>query len=299
LNTFVDGTPIPDVISRHFSAVTNFNYSLDQNRYWGFGGFWQWNQLKPKIDPRTEANPEEFDLIKYNLRTMGARLHYQIITTDKVFFPTKGTWLRAEALANFGNPVDAQLYVNNPDTVYDYTVRKNVQNYLRFNVRVQKNIELNKKMTLQLKGQFGFTQDISSIENRGSSYDLAAGDFISVGGQIQRPRANSFTFTGLKEAELAVPQVMLAGVNLQMTVAKNIYVIPTVNILAAGYDSSDFWQSLDEFNFSSANSDKAFYQFGCGVTGSYMSLLGPISVTLSNDSQVDKLRWFFSIGFTL
>ncbi len=299
LNTFVDGTPIPDVISRHISVVTNFNYSLDQNRYWGFGGFWQWNQLKPKIDPRSEANPEEFDLIKYNLRTMGARLHYQIITTDKVFFPTKGTWLRAEALANFGNPVDAQLYVNNPDTVYDYTVRKNVQNYLRFNVRAQKNIKMNKKMTLQLKGQFGFTQDISSIENRGSSYDLAAGDFISVGGQIQRPRANSFTFTGLKEAELAVPQVMLAGVDLQMTVAKNIYVIPTINILVAGYDSSDFWKSLDEFNFSSASSDRAFYQFGYGVTGSYMSLLGPISLTLSNDSQVDKLHLFFSIGFTL
>jgi NTE family protein len=299
LNTFVDGTPIPDVISRHFSAATNLNYSLDQNRYWGFGAFWQTNQLKPKIDPRTEANPDEFEIIKYNLKTMGARVHYQINTSDKVYFPTKGTWFRAEALANFGNPADAQLYINTPDTVYDYRIKGNVQNYLRINVRAQKNIEMSKKMTLQLRGQFGFTQEMSSIDSRFSAYRLAAGDFITVGGQIHRPRANSFTFTGLKEAELSVPQVMIAGANLQMTLSKNIYVIPSVNLLAAGYDSSEFWQSLDEFNFSSEVEDKAFYQFGYGVTAAYMSLLGTISITVSNDSEIKKLRWFLNIGFNL
>lgn len=297
LNTFFDGTPMPDIISRHFSAATNLNYSLDQTRYWGFGAFWQTNQLKPKIDPRTELNPDEFEIIKYNLKSMGARLHYHINTTDKVYFPTKGTWLKAEALANFGNPANAQLYINTPDTIFDYTVSGNVQNYLRLNLRAQRNIVMNKSMTLQLRGQFGFTQEMSSIVNRFSAYRLAAGDFISVGGQIHRPRSNSFTFTGLKEAELSVPQVMIAGANLQWTLLKNIYVIPSINILAAGYDSSDFWQSLDDFNFSSEVKDKAFYQFGYGVSAAYMSLLGPISMTVSNDSEIKKLRWFLNIGF--
>ncbi len=299
LNTFVDGTPIPDVISRHFSAVTNFNYSLNESSYWGFGGFWQTNELKPKIDPRTEVNPDEINLIEYNLKTMGARVHYQINTSDKVYFPTSGTWLRAEALANFGNPMNARIYISEPDSIYENTINGNVQHYLRFIVRTQKNMALNNKITLQLKGQFGFTQEMSSIENRLSAYQLAAGDFISVGGQLNRPRSNSFTFTGLKESEISVPQVMMAGANLQMTLAKNIYVIPSVNLHAAGYDSSEFWQTLGEFNFSSDNEDKAFYQFGYGVSAAYMSLLGPISVTVSNSSQVDKLRWFFSIGFTL
>ena len=140
---------------------------------------------------------------------------------------------------------------------------------------------------------------MSSKDSRLSAYQLATGDFISVGGQLNRPRANSFTFTGLKEAEISVPQVMMAGANLQMTLAKNIYVIPSVNLLTAGYDSSEFWQTLDEFNFSSDIKDKAFYQFGYGLSAAYMSLLGPISLTVSNSSQVDKLRWFLSIGFTL
>jgi NTE family protein len=299
LNTFVEGTPIPDVISRHFSAVTNFNYSLNQKSFWGFGGFWQTNELKPKIDPRTEINPDEINLIEYNLKTMGARVHYQLNTSDKVYFPTGGTWLRAEALANFGNPMNARIYIHLPDSVYDYSIKGNIQNYLRLIVRAQKNMALNKKVILQLKGQLGFTQEMSSKDSRLSAYQLATGDFISVGGQLNRPRANSFTFTGLKEAEISVPQVMMAGANLQMTLAKNIYVIPSVNLLTAGYDSSEFWQTLDEFNFSSDIKDKAFYQFGYGLSAAYMSLLGPISLTVSNSSQVDKLRWFLSIGFTL
>ncbi len=297
LNTFVDGTPVPDIINKHFSAVTNLNYSLSQTSYWGFGAFWQTSQLKPKVDPRTETNPDAVELIKYNLSNLAAKVHYHINTTDKVYFPTSGTWLKSEVATNFGNPVSAQIYINTPDTVIDYTVKSNLQNYLRFNLRVQRNIPTSKKLTVQLKGQLGFTQNISSMNDRVSAYGLGAGDFISVGGQIHRPRANSFTFTGLKEAELAVPQVMIAGANLQWTPSKNIYVIPSVNILAAGYDSSDFWQSLGEFNFSSESDDKAFYQFGYGVTAAYMSLLGPISVTVSNDSQIDKIRWFLNIGF--
>jgi NTE family protein len=298
LNTFVEGTPIPDVVSRHFSAVTNFNYSLNEKSFWGLGGFWQTNLIKPKIDPRSEVNPDEIELINYQLTTAGPKLHFQFNTYDKVFFPTQGAWLRAEVLANFGNAMEAQLYFSSPDTVLDYTIQGHVQNYLRFNLRTQKNVTLSNKTTLQLKGQFGFTQEISSAESRYSAYQFAAGDFIYVGGQIQRPRSTIFNYTGLKEAEVAVPQVMIAGVDLQIALLKNVYVTPSLNIMAAGYDSSDFWQSLGDFDFSGDSQDKAFYQIGYGVTGAYMSLLGPISVTVSEDSQVDKLRWFFSLGFT-
>lgn len=299
LNTFVDGTPVPDVISRYFSGATNLNYSIDQNRYWGFGAFWQWNQLKPKIDPRNEVDLTELDIVKYNLQTMGARVHYHINTTDKVYFPTKGTWLKAEALSNFGNPANALLYVNTVDTTYDYSVDGSIQDYLRLSLRAQKNIPMGDAISLQLRGHFGFTQEMSSSPDKYSAYTFAAGDFISVGGQLQRPRSTSFTFTGLKESEIAVPQLMTLGANVQWSVSKNMYLIPTVNVLAAGYDSSDFWQSLDDFNFSSDVKGKAFYQLGYGVTAAYMSLLGPISITVSNDSEIQTLRWFLNIGFQL
>lgn len=299
LNTFVDGTPVPDVISRYFSAATNLNYSIDQNRYWGFGGFWQWNQLKPKIDPREQVDLTELDIVKYNLQTMGARVHYHVNTTDKVYFPTKGTWLKAEVAGNVENPANALLYINTVDTTYDYTVKGSIQNYLRVSLRVQENIVLGSKASLQLRGQLGFTQEMSASVDKFSAYSFAAGDFISVGGQLSRPRSTSFTFTGLKEAEISMPQLMMVGANFQWTFSKNMYLIPSVNLLAAGFDSSDYWQSLDNFSFSDDIKDKAFYQFGYGVTAAYMSLLGPISVTVSNNSEIDTIRWFLNIGFQL
>lgn len=297
LNSFVDGTPISDVVSRYMSAVTNLNYSLDQKSYWGFGAFWQASRFKPKIDPRTKSDPETFNVIEYNFKSMGARVHYNRNTFDKVFFPTKGSWLRAEVLTNFGNPVDAQLYINLPDTVYEYSIKGHVQNYLRVNIRSQRNIKFSKQISLQLRGQFGFTQNMSTSADRFSAYQLAAGDFISMGGQLYRPRSTSFMFTGLKESEISVPQVMMAGAQLQWTVAKNAYIIPSVNVLAAGYDSSDYWQSLKDFNFTAEDPLGAFYHVGYGVTAAYMSLIGPLSVTVSEDAQINKVRWFLNVGF--
>lgn len=297
MNSFVDGTPIPDVISQHVSASTVLNYSVDEKSYWGMGVFWQWNQLKPKIDPRTETDPGSLEIIEYALKTMGARVHYQVNTFDRVFFPSKGWVLRAEALANFSNPMEADLYLSTQDTAIEYRVKGHIQNYLRLNLRTQKNVPLNSKMTLQVRAQIGLTQEVSNHDGRFSAYRLAAGDFISVGGQLNRPRATSFTFTGLKEAELAVPQIMIAGVQLQLAMAKNVYLIPSINLLAAGYDSSDYWQTLGKFNFASDLRDQAFYQIGYGITAGYMSLLGPVSVTVSEDAQIDKIRWFLNIGF--
>lgn len=135
--------------------------------------------------------------------------------------------------------------------------------------------------------------------DRYSPYLFAAGDFISAGGQLQRPRSISYTFTGLREGELSVPQIMMAGVQVQFNPIKNIYLIPAVNVLAAGYDPEDFWRTLSDFHFSEKAIDQAFYQVGYGITSSYMSPIGPIQFTLSKDAQIDKLRLFFSIGFTL
>lgn len=297
LNTFVEGTPVPNVISRYFIAQSNINHTITQKSYWGFGGFWQWNQLKPKIDPRTEKDPGEVEIIKYNLNTLGARIHYQFNTLDKVFFSSSGSWLKAEALANVNNPMDAHLFINSPDTVFEYTLKGNIQNYLRMIVRGQKNIKFNSVITLQLLGQAGFTQEMSAGSNKFSAYRWAVGDFMTVGGQLNRPRANIVTFTGLREAELAVPQVMIVGAQLQISPLKNSYIIPSINLLAAGFDSSNYWKTLADFQFSKATPDHAFYQLGYGLTAGFMSLLGPIHLTVSNDSEVNKIRWFLNVGF--
>lgn len=96
-----------------------------------------------------------------------------------------------------------------------------------------------------------------------------------------------------------VPQIFMGGVKVQTEITKNIYLIPSINLLAAGHDSKAFWNTLTDFHFSEEVNDSAFYQFGFGLTASYMSLLGPIQVSVSKDQQVGKVRGFFSIGFNL
>jgi NTE family protein len=298
-NSFIDGTPIPDVVDGYISAVTQLNRTIDQNSMWGIGALWQWTEIKPKIDPRTELNPDPISIIKYNFRTFGGKVHYQSNTFDRVYFPTTGKWIRVEAKGNFNNPFKAQLFRNSTSSATDTLFNGLVQSYLRLNIRAQKNVLLNEKISLQLIGQVGLTQQIFTQSDRYSAYTLGAGDFIAVGGQLQRPRANNFIFVGLKEAELSAPQVMIATAQLQYTVSKNIFITPTVNMLAAGYDAADFWTGLGDFNFSEGTTGKAFYQVGYGVSAGYMSLIGPIQVAVSSNAQVEKVRWFLNIGFNL
>jgi len=299
LNSFISGTPLPDVVSTHLEASTQFNRTLTQHSLLGMGFIWQWNKLQPKVDPRTQTNPEPLEIIDYHLRNLAGQIYYVNNTFDKVYFPTQGRWFRAELKYNFNNPVDAKIYYDSLGEMKESALQGQVDTYARLNLRGQRNIPVGKKTTLQLISQIGLTQSMFSSSEKFSPYLLGAGDFISVGGQLNRPRTNNFTFVGLREGELSVPQLMMVGVQFQYTPIKNVYFTPTFNLLVAGYDAFDFWSTLSDFDFSESTTTKAFYQFGYGITSAYMSPIGPIQFTLARDSEVEKLRLFFSIGFTL
>jgi len=295
LNSYIDGTPISDLVSRYTGVSTVLNQTLSDHSYWGFGPMWQWSQLKPKIDPRDETNPDALEIIKYKLSNLGIRVHYQFNTLDKVFFPTRGRWVQTELRTSLQNPFKAQLLLAGTDTL----VESSLQTYARLTWKAMRNIPAGKNKTLRLFSQVGLTQDLSDRENDFASYALGAGDFLSLGGIINRPRLNNMTFIGLREGEIAAPQVIMLGAQFQVSPYKNVYLTPAVNLVAAGFDSSDFWKTLPDFNFSERITTQAFYQFGYGITASYMSLIGPLQITVSNNSEVNKLRWMFNIGFTL
>lgn len=298
LNSFIEGIAIPDLVNNHISLSSMFNHTIDERSYWGLGIYWQSSQLKPKVDPRNEASPEPLEVIRYNFNALAFKLHYQINSLNKVYFPTRGTLLQAEGRLNFENPFIADFLLST-DTTISVTTSGKVEPYVRLNIRALRNIPLGNKATLQLIGQIGLTQEISKLEDAFSAYTLGAGDFLSVGGQMSRPRSTNLVFTGLREGEVAVPQVITAGMQLQWGLSKNAYLTPAVNLLAAGFDPADYWTTLSDFNFGERNTAQAFYQVGYGVTASYMSLLGPINMSIVNSPQVEKVRFFLSIGFNL
>lgn len=299
LNSFINGVAVPDVINRHVSVSSVLNRTINRQQYWGIGAVWQSSQLKPKVDPRDELSPESLAIIKYNLNQVGAKIHYQVNSLDKVYFPSKGLWFRAEGKVNFDNPFLADLLITQDTVRTESNARGEVQPYARINARFLQNITIDQSKTLQFLGQAGLTWEMFADSEKFSAYTLGAGDYLSIGGQIHRPRYNSFTFVGLREGEVAVPQVITMGAQLQWALSKSLYVLPAVNLLAAGYEAATFWKTLGNFDFASQRTDTAFYHVGYGVALGYMSMIGPIQVAVSNDAQINKVRWFLNIGFNL
>lgn len=297
MNPFIEGTPVADIISQHVGATTMLNYSISRNRYWGFGFLAQWSRLRPKVDPATESSPERLEIADYRFNAMGARVQFLHNTLNKVFFPTQGGWFKAEANWNFNPQFKADLLLTFPDTSANLVLEGSLSSYLRLNLKAMKAIPLGSRVSLQLWQQTALMQETFSNFDDFSPYRLAAGDFNSVGGWLYRPRSSDYLFLGLREGELSVPQLLAVGAQFQYTLAKNVYLTPGINLLAAGYQSSGFWSGLAEFDFREASFEGAFYQVGYGAMASYYSLLGPIQFGLSHNAQTGQLRGFFNLGF--
>lgn len=299
INSFVQGNSVPDGLGRHFAVNTFINRTINQSSYWGFGPALQWNRIRPKIGPRDQLDVNALELIEYNMSSIGLRSHYVFNNLNKVFYPSKGTWIRAELRFNIENNADLTLLLTDSLMRSEAFGEGLIQDYVRINVRALHVIPTGDKFSVQLLGQVGLTQEMSSHENFFSVYGLGAGDFFRVGGELQRPRDIHFPFFGLREAQLSVAQVMSAGARLQWNPNKNVYISPTVNILAAGYDSQAYWNTLGDFQFSDETFQGAFYQAGYGLNLGYMSILGPINIAVFDNTVTEGLRWFFSIGFLL
>jgi NTE family protein len=297
INSFIEGTPVADVFSNHLGGTTMLNYSVNRNRYWGVGIIAQRSRLRAKVDPATESNPDPLEISDYRFSTVGARLHVVHNTLNKVFFPTRGRWLRAELNWNLNPEFKADLLVTLPDTSFNFVLEGNLPTYFRLNLKALQVVPLSRRLSLQIWQQAGLMQETFSSYDDLSAYRLAAGDFNSVGGWLYRSRSSDHLFLGLREGELSVPQLLAVGANLQYTLAKNVYITPGINVLAAGYGSSEFWNGLGDFDFREAELAGAFYQVGYGAMASYFSLLGPIQIGVSHNAQTKQLRAFFNLGF--
>lgn len=298
VNSFIQGTPVPDIVSQHTMATTMIHYSVSPAQQVGAGLIWQQNELRPKVDPNSKNRPDPLEIVDYTMATFGTRLFFQHNTLNKVFFPTRGKWLQVEWKVLASNRFRADLLQSAQLPSSRLLVEGLMPAYSRLNINAQHLLPLGSRSVVQLTAQIGQTFEMFAESGDFSVYDVAAGDFFHVGGQVQRPRPNSFLFMGLREGELSVPQAIVMGAHLQYTCAKNTYLIPTVNVLAGGYRPADFWRTVGHVQFSDQVNDHAFYQLGYGVTAAYYSILGPIQVSVAHNPQTGKVRGFFNIGFS-
>ena len=217
-------------------------------------------------------------------------------TLNRVFFPTKGRFLYAELSRSLYHHLNYEFLDYSP------TINGKTNGYSRFNFTFDQRIPLNKKLTGILGASAGFTfvDDLKSDDI--SFLKFGNGGAYYLGGNIERPRKDTYIFRGLNSYELFVSQFMMLNLGLQANMFGNIMLTPHVNIASVGNTGfSDYIKDAfsPKGDWQNINSNEASFLMSGGATISYNSFLGPVNFDVSWVNNIHQVRVFFGIGIPL
>ena len=290
--TFFEGQYSGDLRNEHIQFDNQINFNLDSFRnYIGLGFTYDWNRLKPKIDPIISDNI--YSLEHYDFKNIDLYIHYTHNTLDKVFYAEKGTFFKIKLSTSLNNNIIAESLdeFNIPDT------EGALSPFTRFRYSYERRLPLNKTLTaiLGLTGAHTFFND----NGENISYDdfgYAANYFL--GGNIERPRYDSYLTPGLEENELAVTQFNMLAFSVQYSPVSSIYFTPHANIASVGF--SDFNSYLEDFYKPTGTWVEQFETSlvtTIGLTTSYNSIIGPVDFDISWTNKISGATYFLGIGY--
>ncbi len=283
-----------DLDNNYFQINNEFNKNLNPLKsYVGLGLDYENTSYKPTHN--TEISDNIFDLEKYNFKNIEVNVHFNYNTLNRVFFPTKGKFLYAELSRSLYHHVEF-IYADNlePDVI------GKTNGFTKLNFTFDQRIALNKKITGILGASAGFTfiDELQSDDHSFVEYAIAAEYFL--GGNIVRPKKDTYLFKGLNSGELFVTQFMMLNLGLQTNLSSSLILTPHINI--ASVSSNNFGDYIkDAFSPKGDWQDleKASLLISGGVTASYDSFLGPVNFDVSWVNRINKVRVFFGIGIPL
>jgi len=289
---FFEGENIDDIKYHYFQFDNQVNRNFNSLKsYIGFGINYEYTELKPKVDPDIVDNI--FGLHTYNFSNLEINLHYTYNTLNNVFFATRGSHLKAK----ISRSILHDVYLK---TIYEEVgeFEGSINGFTKLNLEVEKRIPLSKKFTCIINARTDFIFEDKYDENEElsfSEFGYAAKYFL--GGNLPNERNNSQVFSGLREDELNVNQVMKLNLGIQYNTFNKVYVIPHVNIASVGFSNFD---NYIEDAFSPKGDWTEMIDtslvWSSGVTISYHSILGPVNFDISYVNDIDKFRLFFSLG---
>lgn len=290
---YYEGVRAEELNNNFFQIDNEFNKNINPlNTYAGLGLNFESTNFNPAN--KSEINNNIFDLEKYNFKNMEINLHFDHNTLNRVFFPTKGRSFYAELSRSLYQHVN---FVYSDDTP---TVDGKTNGYTKFNFSFEQRIPIHKKITGILGASTGFTfvDNVKSGEN--SFLDLGIGGAYFLGGNLVRPRKDTYLFKGLHGGELFVTQFMMLNLGIQTNLTSSLMLTPHFNIASVGdtgfkdyikdaFSPKGDWQYLDQASLLMSG----------GITASYNSFLGPVDFDVSWVNKIGKVRIFFGIGIPL
>jgi NTE family protein len=277
--------------SQYFQFDNQFNKNLkSRHSYAGIGISLDQNQIKPKLNP--DINENIFVLKKYTFTNFEIDAHYVYNKMDKVFFPSKGTYLRAGVARSFFHK--AEVLFSNEDFE---DAEGSTNGFTRALFDFEHRWALTNKFTaiLSANAAFIFEDKLESGDLSFSDYGYAA--HYSLGGTVTSPRKGTYIFSGLHEDEVFVTQMMRLNFAVQINPFSKFYFSPHVNLATVGFGG---FEEYIENAFSPAGDWSIGVEpsriVSAGVNFAYHSFLGPLNFDISYVNDVNKVRVFFSVG---
>lgn len=290
---FIDGKSADNMLYNAFEFNNEANRNLNSLKsYVGLGLNYNYTEVKPKNDPI--LNPNVLSLNNYNFENIEVNAHFSYNDMDKVFFATNGTILKA----NINRSLLSEANISFTDPVLtDYSGQTN--GFTKLGFGLEKRMQLKKKVTylVGFDANFIFQDKLKDGDVSLSDYGYASKYFL--GGILPSSGSNRFSFPGLHEDEVNVSQFMGVKLGAQINPIGKIYLTPHFNIASVGFGNFNEYIG-DAFNPKGnwdRGSETSLLLSGGGAI-SYQSILGPIHFDTSWVNNIDKVRLFFSVGFS-
>ena len=288
---YYKGEIAEDWKSNYFQFDNQINKNLNSlHSYVGIGLSFESSGLKPKVNPEIKDNI--FGIENYRFQNLEIDAHYLYSKMDKVYYPSKGTFIRLGVARSLSNEVEV-IYTD--ENIQD--IKGSTNGFTKAMLDFEQRWDLTDKVTgiVGANVAFIFEDKLESDDLWFSDYGYAAQ--YSLGGLVTTPRKGSYTFQGLHEDELFINQMMRLNLAVQFNPFSKVYFAPHVNLATVGFRG---FNSYIENAFSPVGDWSAGVEpssvISAGINVGYHSFLGPLNFDISYVNDINKVRVFFSVG---
>jgi NTE family protein len=272
--------------SLELNTQVNKNFK-SLNGYLGFG--FNYKNVAINTSSSNALNTSSIIIENYKQQSFSLNVHFKKNSLNKVFYPTNG--YKIDAIITKALHQNIEIEKIDPASL----IEGRLNGFTKFQVNYQNRLPINNKLTSIWEASIGFTHIYE--KDKLDYFDNGYSDFFFVGGALPINRENSIKNMGLFEDELFVSQLASLNLGLQYNPLSNIYITPSLSYTTVGFGnfenfSSGFWKAKTNWN-ELANTS---YFMTAALTLSYNSFLGPIDLTFSKTSDIEKPRVFLSIG---
>lgn len=278
-------TRFPNHMYRNITGKVALNYSVSSNAFISLGTEFSSERMYSLLDKVDQAKFDNYSKKLYNHSNFNTFLKFEQNNLNKKYFFTKGNHLQVSTRFYYGDKyelydletVQPQLYpilnpkdsnYHEPKNLVSFTVNENFAYPITRRLAAKVNLFLGTSFGPQREDTVPYLFLNQKYNIGGSEYNY----------DLLNPE-----FNGLRQKELPMTSVAKAGLSLQYRIMKRLYLTP----------SFSYGKISDEFSpFNSS-----YEMFGYGLNLGYESLIGPISINVSRNNQLDFSRIYFSIGF--